>query len=87
MKSPFFESGFRLIDSHFLLLQMTGTQSFVINYQKCQLPSGVFEIGLTQAIGVGVVTYSSSLQSATVNLPSPAQDPLTTVIRDCNAEW
>lgn len=66
---------------------MTDTQDILINYERCQISSGILEIGLTQAIGVGVITYSSSLQTATVILPSPIQDTLTTVVRDCNAEW
>jgi hypothetical protein len=59
----------------------------LINYERCQISSGTFEIGYTQAIGVGVTKYSSNLASATVILPSPNQDVLTTVVRDCNAVW
>jgi hypothetical protein len=66
---------------------MIGVESILINYEKCQIPNGAFEIGLTQAMGVGVITYSSSLQSATVILPSPVQDPLTLIVSNCNAEW
>ena len=66
---------------------LSGTQDILINYERCQISSGSFEIGLTQAIGVGVTTYSSSLNTGTVILPSPIQDTLTTVVRDCNAEW
>ena len=57
---------------------LTGTQDILINYERCQISSGSFEIGLTQAIGVGVTTYSSSLNTGTVILPSPIQDVLTT---------
>ena len=35
----------------------------------------------------GVNITSLSHQTATVILPSPQQDNLTTVIRNCNAEW
>lgn len=66
---------------------LTGTSSILINYERCQISSGTFEIGLTQAIGVGVTTYSANLASATVKLPSPNQDVLTTVVRNCNAVW
>lgn len=69
------------------LLQMTGTQDILISYERCKITSDTFEIGLTQAIGLGVFTYDSSLQTTTVILPSPIQDTLTTVVRDCNAEW
>ena len=67
--------------------KMTGTNDILINYERCQISSGILEIGLTQSIGVGVTTFSSALQTARVVLPSPIQDTLTTVVRDCNAEW
>ena len=67
--------------------QMNGTNHILINYERCQIPSESFEIGLTKSIGVGVITYSISLEAATIILPSPIQDTLTTVVRDCNAEW
>jgi hypothetical protein len=57
------------------------------NYKRCPINSGTFEIGYTQAVGVGVTKYSSNLASETVILPSPNQDVLTTVVRDCNAAW
>ena len=66
---------------------LIGTQDILIDYQKCKLPDGIFEIGLTKAVGTGVITFSSSLVTATVLFPSPIQDPLTTFVKDCNAEW
>ena len=71
----------------FFIVQLTDREDIIIDYEICQIPSDSFEIGLTQAIGAGVTTYSSSLRTAKVILPSPIQDTLTTVIRDCNAEW
>jgi hypothetical protein len=68
-------------------LDLSGTSDILINYERCPISSGTFEIGLAQAIGVGVVRYSSSLNTANVILPSPIQDTLTTVVRDCNAQW
>ena len=70
-----------------ILLQLSGTRDISINYEKCKIYSGTFEIGLTEAIGVGVTKYDSSLQTAIVTLPSPIQDTLTTVVRNCDAEW
>ena len=52
-------------------LQLSGTQLISINYEKCVINSYNFEIGATEAIGVGVTKYDSSLQSAIVTLPSP----------------
>jgi hypothetical protein len=66
---------------------LSGTTSILINYERCQISSGTFEIGYTRAMGVGVTKYSSNLALATVILPSPNQDVLTTVVRDCNAVW
>lgn len=66
---------------------MTGSTSITINYERCPIDGDVFDIGLTKAVGVGVTLYSSALDTATVTMPSPIQDLLVTVVRDCNAEW
>lgn len=68
-------------------VDMSGTQVITINYERCQISSDTFEIGQTQSKGVGTTIFSSSMQTATVILPSPIQDTLTTVVRDCDAEW
>jgi hypothetical protein len=69
-------------------LQREGESSIVINYERCPIDSDTFEIGSTQANGVGITTFSAALETASAILPdNPIQDSLTTVFRDCNAEW
>ena len=68
-------------------VDMTEEQSILINYERCKIGSNTITIGHTQANGVGVTTYSASLVEATVILPIPIQDILTTEIRDCDARW
>ena len=71
-----------------LFFQLTKSQDILINYERCPIASGNFEIGLSQAIGLGVTKFSSiTTNSATIVLPSPIQDILTTVVRDCNTVW
>ena len=70
-----------------IFTQLSGTRDISTNYEKCKMYSGTFEIGLIEAIGIGVIKYDSSLQTAIVTLPYPIQDTLTTVVRNCDAEW
>jgi hypothetical protein len=71
-----------------LCLQLNGTDSVTINWEDCGgIPGYTFTIGSQQAFGLNTITYSSELTRAVVIFPSPIQDILTTVIRDCDADW
>ena len=68
-------------------VKLAGTRDILINYERCPISSGSFEISSTRAVGTGITLFSSALETARVILPSPIQDTLTTVFHDCNAEW
>ena len=72
-----------------LCLQLNGTDSVTINWAQCNddITGDTFTIGSQQAFGLNTITYSSELTRAIVIFPSPIQDILTTVIRDCDADW
>ena len=66
--------------------QIEGTDDILIDYEECKINTGSFNIGLTQAIGKGVVKYSVSVSIACVIMSLPIQDTLTMVVRDCYSQ-
>ena len=68
-------------------VDMSGSTEIIINYERCQISSGTFVISQNRTVGVGVTTYSTNLVAATAIMPSPIQDVLMTVVKDCDAQW
>jgi hypothetical protein len=69
------------------LRQLLDTKNVILIWQRCKIYGDTFTIGSQQAFGLNTITYSSELKSGWVILPFPIQDSLTTIIRDCNADW
>lgn len=68
-------------------VDMSGSTEILIDYERCQISSNTFTISLNQTVGVGVTTFDTNLVAATAIMPSPIQDVLMTVVKECNAQW
>jgi hypothetical protein len=63
-------------------------QSARIDYEKCQIPSGVITIEETLVDGYGITTFTGgSALTGEITMPSPIQDVLNTIVRHCDSRW
>jgi hypothetical protein len=69
------------------LQQAEGSNNIHINYKICEIPSETLTIEGTKVVGYGIVFIDSVLTESTITLPTPIQDPLTTIVTNSNAEW
>ena len=66
---------------------MKGSNDITFNWSSCKVQSNEIVIGGKSLVGVGITKYSN-LRQASINLPTPPQDFLsTTVDNGCTSKW
>ena len=69
-------------------ISLGNAQSVTIDNEKCQIQSGIITIEETQVVGFGVTTFTAGAAlTGEIILPSPIQDSLSTIVRNCDSRW